>query len=177
MDKHLILTVSSDDKPGVIKQIAQIVSDHNGNWLESKLTQLAGRFAGIIRITVKADAVPDLEKALRKLTHGNIHVQLKELTTSNNKESTRHAQFIAIGPDRQGIVLEITQALTKYGINVKELNTHCSSMPYSGDPLFEAEGTLSLPTETEWDQLIDQLDVIADILGIDLKIEETALER
>lgn len=175
MDKHLILTIISDDKPGVVKQIAKIVSQHKGNWLESQLAQLAGKFAGVIRISLPDEFVSPLDLALTNLSHDNIHVQVNELNTHPRQALKRKANFSAAGPDRQGIVLEITQAFTLHNINVEQLNTKCSSMPYSGEPFFEAEGLLSLPDDTLLADLIEQLDSIADQLGIDLSLEEASL--
>jgi glycine cleavage system regulatory protein len=172
MDKHFILSVLSDDRPGVTRRIAELVTKHHGNWLESRLTQLAGKFAGVIRIRLAEESVDDLRAAMNALTEQNIRVMVEELQTVSPQDQGRTATFSAVGPDRSGIVLEITQALTQYNINIAELNTNCSSMPYSGEPLFEAEGLLHVPPGTDLEQLAGQLDSIADALGIDIILEE-----
>lgn len=177
MDKHLILSVLSDDRPGVTKRIAELVAKQQGNWLESRLTQLAGKFAGVIRIRVAEERVNDLRNATNALAEQGIRVMVEELQTMAQLDQGRTATFSAVGPDRPGIVLEITQALTQYNINIADLNTNCSSMPYSGEPLFEAEGLLHVPTGTDLDQLAGQLDAIADALGIDIILEESALAQ
>lgn len=175
MDKHFILSVLSDDRPGVIRQIAELVAKQQGNWLESRLTQLAGKFAGVIRISLAEEKLGDLQTALQGLGGRGIRVVVEELQTGAPAERGRTATFSAVGPDRPGIVLEITQALTQYNINIADLNTNCSSMPYSGEPLFEAEGLLHVPASTDLEQLAGQLDAIADALGIDISLEEGAL--
>lgn len=175
MDKHFILSVLSDDRPGVTRQIAELVAQHQGNWLESRLTQLAGKFAGVIRINLAEEKFGDLQSALQGLADRGIRVVAEELQTVAQKERGRTATFGAAGPDRPGIVLEITQALTQYNINIAELNTNCSSIPYSGEPLFEAEGVLHVPVSTDLEQLAGQLDAIADALGIDISLEEGTL--
>jgi len=173
MDKHWILSVLSDDRPGVIKQIAELVNRHGGNWLESRLTQLAGKFAGVIRVNVPEAAGADLAQALLSLKQRGINVQVEDLQqTAQVNEPGRNATFSAIGPDRPGIVLEIAQALTEYNINIADLNTNCSSTPYSGEPLFTADGVLNVPQGTNLEQLSAQLEQIADALGIDISLEE-----
>jgi glycine cleavage system regulatory protein len=173
LDKHLILSILSDDKPGVVKQIAQLVSQHGGNWQESRLTQLAGKFAGVVRITLKAEQQSALTMALNQLANDGIRVLIEDVESLTPKQPTRSAQFSLAGPDRPGIVLEITQALTQYQINVEDWNTRCSSMPYSGEPLFEASGILSLPMTTDFDLLSEQLNRVADHLALDIQITET----
>lgn len=172
MDKQFILSILSDDKPGVVKQIAQIVSLHGGSWQESRLTQLAGKFAGVVRITLSDEQQPALRASLEGLKQDGIRVQVEDVESLRQQAPTRSARFSLAGPDRPGIVLEITQALIQYQINVKDLKTHCSSMPYSGEPLFEAEGILSLPAATDFDLLNDQLNHIADNLALDIQLEE-----
>lgn len=173
MAKHWILSVLSDDRPGVIKQIAELVNRHGGNWLESRLTQLAGKFAGVIRVNVPEAAEADLKQALLSLKLRGINVQVEDLQpTALVREPGRDATFSAIGPDRPGIVLEIAQALIEYNINIADLNTNCSSTPYSGEPLFAADGVLHVPQGTNLEQLSTQLDHIADALGIDISLEE-----
>lgn len=56
MNTYLILTVIADDRPGLVDSLAATIGEHAGNWLESNMSQLAGKFAGILRIGVAADA-------------------------------------------------------------------------------------------------------------------------
>jgi glycine cleavage system regulatory protein len=171
MTEHLILSVISDDKPGVVKALANAVSSHGGNWLESRLAQLSGKFAGVIRVAVTAQEKEALCGALAELAKQGIKVVVDSADEKAEASTGKSAAFTAVGPDRKGIVYEISQAFTHYNINVEELTTHYSSMPYSGEPLFEAEGTLSIPEATDWDELTDQLDEIADALGVDITLD------
>src|SRR5260221_4354093 len=45
----LVLTLIGPDRPGLVEAVAGIVAEHGGNWLESRMTHLAGKFAGILR--------------------------------------------------------------------------------------------------------------------------------
>ena len=53
MNHYLTLTIISDDRPGVIEKVATIVASHGGNWLESNMSRLAGKFAGILLVNVE----------------------------------------------------------------------------------------------------------------------------
>ena len=46
---RLVLTVIGDDRAGLVNALADVVSDHGGNWEHSQMAQLAGKFAGIVR--------------------------------------------------------------------------------------------------------------------------------
>lgn len=168
---HLILTLISDDKPGIVQRIAECVAQHDGNWLESRLAQLAGKFAGVVRISTAKDNVPNLLQALRALESDDLHIAVETVTEPRVVNHHQLARFSAVGPDRPGIIREISQALAQNQINVENLVTNCSSMPYSGEPIFEAEGTLSVARDIDWDSLQDQLNTIADHLGMDIQLE------
>ncbi len=76
-----------------------------------------------------------------------------------------------MGNDRPGIVYEIAQAFAGRNINMGELETSCSSMPWSGEPMFEATGLIEVPNSVDMTALYEQLDVIADELAIDIRLE------
>ena len=172
MDKHWILTVLSEDKPGVVKQLAEIISRNGGNWLESQLSQLAGRFAGVVHFTTNTADIATLEADFSALRASGIHVQIERLDSIQPVQTGPKLRFSAVGPDRPGIVLEITHALAGHNINLEKLSTTCSSMPYSGEPLFEAEGLIAMNEITPLAKLQEQLDAISDSLGIDVSINE-----
>ena len=72
MPTNLIITVISDDKPGVVEVLADTIRLHQGNWLESRLTQLAGKFAGVIRVQVESTHTEALQASLSALSSKGI---------------------------------------------------------------------------------------------------------
>lgn len=172
MSQHYILTVISDDKPGIIETIAQIIAEHNGNWLESKLSQLGGKFAGAIEIRMHDSQFDALFSALKQLATHNIQITLEPSGSSSSAQvATQLSYFHAVGPDRPGIVKEISQTLANANINLVELSTKLSSMPYSGEPLFEAAGSFLTPDDTHVETLEEKLHDVANRLAMDISIE------
>src|SRR5947207_13680214 len=45
----LVLTLLGPDRPGLVELVAGVIAAHGGNWLESRMSHLAGKFAGILR--------------------------------------------------------------------------------------------------------------------------------
>ena len=170
MLQTLIVSILCKDRPGITKQFAQPISLYGGNWLESQLVQMAGKFAGVIRVGVPSEQAKTLEKALLALSGTGVQIQIDHAEQAANSTTENLAQFSLAGPDRKGIVFEISQAFAEHQINIESLNTHCSSMPYSGDPLFEADGTISVPQNIDIDELQEQLLSIADQLGVDVQL-------
>jgi glycine cleavage system regulatory protein len=60
----LILTVIGADRPGLVEALAATIATHQGNWLESRMAHLAGKFAGILRLEVADERADALAAAL-----------------------------------------------------------------------------------------------------------------
>ena len=60
MAVSLVLTVIGPDRPGIVRLLAQTAERHGANWAASRLSKLAGEFAGMIHLEVppaQADAL------------------------------------------------------------------------------------------------------------------------
>lgn len=173
MNHVLVLSILSDDKPGVVEALAQTIAEYQGNWLESRMSHLAGKFAGILQINLPEEKITPLQHALAdlKASHG-IDVVASSAAETAVKNDITTLQFSLMGNDRPGIIRELSQAFASHHINLDELQTHCSSMPWSGDPMFTAHGLLHIPSKVDLDDLTEQLDEIGDELGVDIELGE-----
>lgn len=171
MKQHLIVTVIAKDRPGVIETLAAVVCEHDGNWEESRMVNLCGKFSGLILVTLDDSKIEALKADLAQLADKGIRTLIDIAEQFDTPESYREIRFNLVGNDRPGIVREVAQALAARNINVEELATDYSSMPWSGEPLFEANGILQIPLESDLDELADKLDQIADELAVDIELE------
>lgn len=174
MNKQVIMTVISEDRPGIVESIAKVVSQHNGNWLESRLSRLAGKFAGIVQISVEEEQCDALVKQLQALQQHGISIAIDaNHTNTNSVQPNATWRFSIMGNDRPGIIREVSQAFAKRHINLEELNSQCTSAPHSGVPLFSASGKIQLPDNLDIDDLEESLAKISDDLAIDIQLEQT----
>lgn len=75
---HLVLTVIAPDQPGLVERIAQCIAAHGGNWLESRMSRMAGQFAGILKVAVLAEGYDELVEGLQALNSQGIRVLVAE---------------------------------------------------------------------------------------------------
>ncbi|SER95808.1 Glycine cleavage system regulatory protein [Pseudomonas sp. NFACC02] len=167
---HLIVTVFAPDKPGQVEQIASCIADHGGNWLESRMTHMAGQFAGIVRIGVPVEAQSELRKALEGLSAHGIRVQFAE-TGIETACTWKPINMELVGNDRPGIVRDVTRLLTEQGVNVEQLVTNVEPAPMSSESLFRANALLGLPLTLSLDDLQKCLETLADELMVELKLK------
>ena len=52
MRVNYVVTIFGSDRPGIVEGLSNAIAKLGGNWQESQMTRLAGRFAGIICIGV-----------------------------------------------------------------------------------------------------------------------------
>ena len=142
MPATLVLTVIGDDRPGLVESLATTVAAHQGNWLESSLAHLAGKFAGIVRVDVPDDRVAALQAALAALD--GLRVSADNAGSDGETGGSRRLRLSLVGHDRIGIVREVSQVLARHAVNVEELNTHTASAPMS--PPGKNSGEITCPS-------------------------------
>lgn len=170
METCYIISFLGDDRPGLVKQVAQVVSENQGNWLDSQLSQLGGKFAGLILISLPSASSKSLETALIKLSHGGFSVQIKPATYGKSSSPVRDINLSIIGLDRPGIVRDISQAMTTHQVNVVNMESHLISAPMSGEMLFQASIKAQISRHTDLDEFSEVLDVIANEMTLDIDL-------
>jgi len=174
MKVSLVLTIIGPDRPGIVEALARKAAAHEANWEESRMARLAGQFAGILHVSVPDRGARALGDALRELETQGLRVVLEEIAAVESSEPQRPLRLELVGNDRPGIVREISQVLSRSGVNVDELQTECADAPMSGEVLFRASARLGVPAGVSLDDLQQNLEQIAADLMVDLTLEEPA---
>ena len=103
MSNYLVLTIIAEDRAGIVEQVARAVSQHGGNWMESSMARLAGKFAGILLVDVAAESQQALEQDLNALASDGIKVTVENSGPQSDEEN--HVSCLEIvANDRPGIV-------------------------------------------------------------------------
>ena len=63
----LVLTVIGDDRSGLVSMLSGVIAQHGGSWERSQMARLAGKFAGIVMVSVPDDRADALIDALEPL--------------------------------------------------------------------------------------------------------------
>ena len=165
MNIPLVMTIIGPDRTGLVENLARIVADHGGNWLESRMSHLGGQFAGILRIHVPSDKEQALVTSLKNIQGLTVVAETDRSTAAVVAPSI---SLEIVGHDRPGIVRQISSTLARHGVNVEELDTECVSAPMSGEMLFKAHAKVHVPTTCNVAELRKDLEKIAAELMADL---------
>src|SRR5215208_363819 len=154
----VVLTIVGSARPGLVEAVAQGVARAGGNWLESRMVHLAGKFAGVLRVQAPAEAIPRVVAAIEALAHADLKVTVEPGVVGATLDPQRSLDLDLVSLDRAGIVRDISSILTRHGANIEELVTDVSSAPMSGEPLFRAHMRLTMPAAADPDPLRTDLE-------------------
>ena len=170
MRTSLVLTVIGDDRPGIVEELSRHVVANGANWEESWMAQLAGKFAGVLRVSVDEERADDLAARLQSLESSGLTITIERST--GPEAAYRALDLELVGHDQPGIVREIAHALTSRGVNIEELETGVESAPMSGEPLFRARARLRIPPGVPAEEIRARLEALAGNLMVDLTFQD-----
>lgn len=171
MRTSIVLTLIGADRPGLVEALAREVTSHGGNWEESRMARLAGKFAGILRVSVPAERAAALSTALGALESAGLRT-LVEASSADETPARALWHLEVVGNDREGIVRDVSAVLAARGVNVEELRTSCEPAPLGGGTLFRAIALLSAPPSASLDDLRERLEALGDDLIVEASLAD-----
>ncbi|MFT3660886.1 MAG: ACT domain-containing protein [Gordonia sp. (in: high G+C Gram-positive bacteria)] len=168
--RNLVLSVIGDDRPGLVSALADAVVAEGGNWEQSQLAQLAGKFAGIVVVAVPAERAEGLIAAVTGL-EGLLEVAVHSGADGDPEGEATPVAIEVLGTDRPGIVRELSAALSAHGVSIGRLNTGTREAPMAGGMLFEAQMEARVPGGADLTEIRTSLEAIAAELMVDLEID------
>lgn len=167
----LVLTVVGDDRVGLVKALADIVSSNGGNWERSHLAELAGTFAGVVVVTVPDRGSDQLQAALAPL-EGLLDVSVRATEPEAAGGAPRQVRLDLLGNDRPGIVAAVSGVLAQHGLGVADLQTATREAPMAGGLLFEASAVLAVTSDAALDAVRADLESLATEILVDVSVVE-----
>jgi len=172
MQKQLVLTILADDQPGVVEQIASIIINHKGNWTQSSMSRLGGKFAGILLADINSQNDFALQEALLNLNNLNLNNQGIKVTIESalatKVKEQKTVQIEIVANDRSGIIGEISTLCANKNINLESLESCCESAPMSASMLFRAHASVRLPAGMSDNQLRALLEELSSDLMVEI---------
>ena len=164
MTVRVILSVAGSDRPGLTQALADAVLAARGNWLESHLSRLGGKYVGSVLVEI-AD-VPAFEQAIRAVDAAGLDVSI---VPAGEAPVVRGAiqSIELVGQDRPGIVREVTGVLAGLGVNIEEFTTTVENGAWSGELLFRAVAKVSIPEGLAADAVRAALEDISGEIMVD----------
>lgn len=172
---HAVMSISGEDRPGILSSVSSAVSEKGANVRESKMAILGGDFAMIVYVSLQdaADA-EQLATSLRQQLP-TFSVSIRTTTAGpqvSESGEVRSSWALSLeGPDSPGILAAVSEALAVNGANVHEIETETTTAPFAGYQLFKLNGSVSVD-ERRLDALAERLDKVENKFGISIYLKQ-----
>lgn len=172
MQSHLVFTVISKDRPGLVDRLADAIASAGGNWVESSMARLGGEFAGIVSVDIDTASLADLEARFAALEGEGFSISRRSGDRRAAEPEGKLAHIDLVSQDHPGILRKVTRVLADHQVSIELLETAVVPGSMSGEALFKATADLRLPVGLSQATLAEALqataaDMMADINLID----------
>ncbi|RYE92721.1 MAG: formyl transferase, partial [Oxalobacteraceae bacterium] len=168
----LIVTLVGPDRHGIVSQLSERAERYGANWAASRLTRLAGEFAGTVHLEVPHGHADALVTALRELSSSGLQVVVARSSSASVPASLRAVELELVGDDRIGIVSTLTKILAERGVSIENLHTEILRSGVSGKQTFKIGAHLLLPASLSVDALRQELGALAHDMTLDIALGE-----
>ncbi|HEY4066626.1 MAG TPA: formyltransferase family protein [Burkholderiaceae bacterium] len=172
----LIVTVIGTDRPGIVSLLSDRAQRHGASWAASRLSNLAGEFAGFVHFDVPRDNAAAFEAALRGLEAQGLRLLIarSDAGAAASPAGLRGVDLDLVGEDRVGIVSNLTRILAESGISIEHIHTEIAAARHGGKQTFKIAAHLLVPKALSTDQLKGRLDALANEMMVDIALGERA---
>lgn len=167
----LIVTVVGRDRPGIVRQISDCVQGTLVNWADSRMNHFAGHFAGTIHLQMAPQDAATVSAALQGLTSGGLQVQVARSDAPPMALGNRMLKVELSGPDRPGIIRELSASLAERGVSIHDLHTEILPPAESDQHLFRVQALLVVPEHLADGALRTLLEKLASQMMMDVALD------
>ena len=168
---QLVVTAIGTDRPGIVRQLSERAQGFGANWSGSRMANLAGQFAGIVHFEVPADRADALADALRGLEASGLRIVIAKSVVPPAAAGRRVVMLELVGPDRPGIMRELSRSLADRGVSIEELHTEIVSSDAVGHT-FKARALLMVPQSLANQDLQRALEPLATTMTLDIDADD-----
>ncbi len=176
MSKPYVISVMSHDRVGIIADVTGAIKQLHGNLEDMSQTVMKGYFTMLLLADFPGDVN---EEQLRKALHavkGLSSFEIGLLPYEPPKDAPKPSAtsddlyvITASGPDRVGLVAELTEYLRLKDINIIDLATRCEQNTYIMMLL------VKLPEGTDVAKLKKGLRIAMEVFGLSVEIRHQAI--
>lgn len=168
----LIVSIVGTDRHGIVRSLAERAERYGANWAASRMTRLAGEFAGMVHFDVPRENADALTNALRSLDSSGLQVVVAKSDGANLSDSIKSVELELVGDDRVGIVSNLTKMLAERNISIENIHTEIVRSGVSGKQTFKIGAHLLVPGKLSIDELRQELGALAHEMTVDIALGE-----
>ena len=172
MPNHLVITLTGDDRVGLVNDVTKIVLANHANVESSRMARLGGVFAMLMLVAVAEDKQTELQVALDGLRSQGFELSIRPTVRGVSKKfkGWHKYQLNVRGADHDGIIHEIMRHLAQEGASIESADTGTEDAPFGAMKLFRMNAMVFAPPALSIDHLQEELKAVGDQLNVDVEI-------
>ena len=172
MAQLLVISAVGEDRTGIVHDLAQVVLKHEGNILESRMSQLGNEFAMLLLVSGHWHTVSKLEQALDAFAATeNLLLTVRATNEKSAREDCLPYACDLICMDQGGIVFNVSGFFTARQIEIAELSTRSYPAAHTGTSMFSIQANINVPADIPIAQLREEFMQFCDHMNIDGLLE------
>lgn len=171
MNSYLVITALGADKPNVLNNFTQSLTNCGGNILNTRMTTLGNEFGMMLLVEGTWGAIAKIETSLPSIEKKLGLVSTIRRTNPREPISKTMTYVIhAVTIDRGGIINDVTQFFANQGINIEDINAH-AYYTHAGTRMMSISMNINLASYVHIPTLRDSFMSYCDALNLDASME------
>lgn len=169
----LVLSALGPDRPGLVAEVTEYVSEHGGNIEDSRMAVLGAEFGIFVLVSGPETAIDGIEAgvaALSRTTGLGIVMRRTKSPDQHRRAAVIPCVVTTEALDHEGIVRSVAKALHAVGVNIVSLETSAYEAPVTGSQLFRMEARIDVPQSLTIAAVRRALDAVAEAENLDIEV-------
>lgn len=173
MENWLMLTLVGKDRPGIVAKISQALFEMQGNLGEASMTRLGGNFTIMLMVCIPDNKVIVQKKLQQLCDELELFFHLDAIEAGLHQHIDPDVRISIHGADQAGIVASATDALSKAGLNILNLESDVGGSEENPVYIMHIEGVAGKgfdAVDKALQELAQEKDVVASMIPIDTMV-------
>ena len=161
---YFLINAYGKDRTGIVRDVSKVLYELGFNLEDSTMAKLADEFT--IMLIVEGDkTLEEIKDAFKPLNESGLTVNIKQVEKPEEKEKNLF-KLVVYGADKPGIVYNVSDVLSKKGINITDMTTQKSG------ELYILLTDVEVPDNITEEELYKEIEDLKEQLGIDINLEK-----
>ena len=148
MNNWYMLTLTGEDRPGIVAQVTQALFERDMTLGEASMLRLGGNFTIMMMAGGELDT-PALEQALDPVTGAlGLSLHIDPMEGGLHRHVPPNLMVRVSGADRAGIVARVTGVLAEAGFNILDLESDVAGTVDRPVYIMQIAGVATVPLES-----------------------------
>ena len=171
-NNQLVISALGKDRPGIVNDLSHAIYQLGCSISDSRMTILGGEFAMLLLVEGPWNQLAKFEGQIKDLENKLDMIIVSRQTHRLPPQGDKLPYSVeVVSLDHPGIVHKLSNFFSQRNINIEEFITSTYSAPHTGTQMFSVELNISVPAQTQINELRDEFMDFCDTMNLDAVLE------